>query len=167
MASGRAPFVHLAYDGRVMARPLPKQCFLALAAVGWADGVLDANEAVGLLKAARDAGLSPSDLAEVESATRQVVTLADIECLQLSRWDCLFTYALAVWMARLDGVVTPEEESTLGRLAIVLDLSFLVQVRVAATVKALAERDPHARPDRFDLAALDAALAAQLPHLAA
>src|SRR5260221_9611356 len=45
---------------------LPKQSFLALAAIGWVDGSLQRVEAVGLLRAAKQAGIGGDDLAEIE-----------------------------------------------------------------------------------------------------
>ena len=42
---------------------LPKESFLALAAIGWVDGSLQKVEATGLLRAAKEAGVEGDDLA--------------------------------------------------------------------------------------------------------
>lgn len=62
-----------------MANTLPKQAFVALAAVGWADGTLTRPEATALLDAARKHGLEGDDLAAVERSIKATVALAAFE----------------------------------------------------------------------------------------
>lgn len=45
---------------------LPKGAFVALAAVAWADGTLDPNEADAIIRAAADEGLALEELEAVE-----------------------------------------------------------------------------------------------------
>jgi hypothetical protein len=92
---------------------LPKEAFLALAALGWADGELDENEGIALLRAARSSGIEGDDLAQIEAATRENTSLGALPISRMTRGDRTLTYALAVWLVRLDGVVTPEEKTSL------------------------------------------------------
>ncbi|MCS6899342.1 MAG: hypothetical protein NZX77_06190 [Polyangiaceae bacterium] len=59
---------------------LPKEVFLALAALGWADGNLDENEGVALLRAAREAGLSEGELEEIKGAIKHGSSWAHSPC---------------------------------------------------------------------------------------
>jgi len=58
-----------------MAIKLPPQSFVALAAVGWADGSLRRSEVTALVDAARKLGLEGADLAAVEQSTKTPVQL--------------------------------------------------------------------------------------------
>src|SRR5580692_7496069 len=93
-----------------------KDVFVALAAVGWADGKLDPDEADAIVRAAVDEGLSLEEIAELEEATRQPVDLGVVDRGSLTKEDRLFVYAIACWIARIDGTVTPEESDALAKL---------------------------------------------------
>ena len=54
---------------------LSKRSFMALAAIGWADGALQRIEQAGLLRAAKEANLDEADLAEIEKATKTKTSL--------------------------------------------------------------------------------------------
>ena len=142
-----------------MALELPKDALLALCAVGWADDVLAPEEGVALLHAARDAGLGPDDIAEIERATKTKITIPEIETIRLSRGDRVITYALATWLARLDGVVTPEERDSLVLLGDRLGLPDGVRTRASAAAFEVAQADD--RPERYDFDALKARLIAK------
>lgn len=94
---------------------LGRDVFLALAAVGWADGNLDQDEADAIVRTALEEGLE-LEIAEIEQATKQPVRLEDIEVGKMSKADRLFVYAVATWMTRLDGVVDVKEGEVLERL---------------------------------------------------
>jgi uncharacterized tellurite resistance protein B-like protein len=149
-----------------MTATLPKDSFLLLAAIGWADGKLDREEAKALLKAAEGSGLTGADLGAVDQATRIPVALGDIDSSRLSPWERLLTYSLGVWIARVDGVVTGDEEKSLRALATVLELPFPIQVRATDAVLDVARRKPAERPEKYDFSALAAELKKKLPHLA-
>jgi uncharacterized membrane protein YebE (DUF533 family) len=146
---------------------LPKDCFLALAAVGWADGNLDENEAAALLRTAREMGLPPQAIEEIEEAIRQRGPLTLLSSTELGRFDRVLTYALATWLARLDGVVTPEEKDSLRTLGDVLKLPDGIRTRASAAAFEVASLPTGDRPDRYDLWALREHLIAKLTGIEA
>ena len=95
---------------------LGRDVFLALAAVGWADGNLDQDEADAIVRTALEEGLELDEIAEIEEATKKPVRLQDLELARMSKADRLFVYAVATWMTRLDGVVQPAEDEVLAGL---------------------------------------------------
>ena len=145
-----------------MSLTLPKDAFLALAAVGWSDGVFTAEEGAALLRAARGSGLAAEDLASVESAMKKSITIPEIETIRMTRADRVLTYALATWLARLDGVVTPEERDTLVLLGDRMGLPDGVRSRASAAAFEVASLPDGDRPDRYDFGALQARLAKTL-----
>jgi hypothetical protein len=152
-----------------MDNKLPKESFLALAAIGWADGSLQRVEGIGLLRAATECGLSGEDLAEVERAakTETRASLADIDLRGLSRWKQVLTYALASWFAALDGVVSTSEHETLVKVGDKLGLDPALRVRATAVANDIACLPGGGRPERYDFVKLVARLRERLPQLAA
>ena len=138
-----------------MSQPkLSRDVFIALAAVAWADGKLDADEADAIVRAAIEAGLDLEAINEIEAATKTKVEMGTIERSDMSKEDRLFVYAVACWIARLDGKVTPEEEealSALGERLGVPERSRAAAETLAKQVAALPEGD---RPYRYDLGRL-------------
>src|SRR4051794_15135658 len=128
---------------------LPRDAFIALAAVGWADGKLDADEGAALLRAASASGLGGKDLAAVEAAIRAPVQIADAETARLSRGQRVLTYALATWLTRLDGVVTAEEDESLQLLGSRLGLPTGVRAKAGAAATEVAALPAGDRPDRY------------------
>jgi hypothetical protein len=145
---------------------LPKRSFLALAAIGWADGSLQRKEADGLVRAARACGLADGELAEVERATKERTTLGSVDVGGLSRWEQVLTYSLASWLAYLDGVQSTDERETLGQLGDTLGLDKALRVRAAAAANDIACLPEGGRPDRFDFVKLAERLRERLPQLA-
>jgi uncharacterized membrane protein YebE (DUF533 family) len=128
-----------------------KDVFVALAAIGWADGSLDPDEADAIVRAAVDEGLELEEIAQIEEATRKRIPLGKIDKAHLSKDDRLFVYAIACWIARLDGKVTDEESGALAGLGEQLEVPERRRAHAekrAAEVAALPEGD---RPDRYDL----------------
>jgi hypothetical protein len=144
---------------------LPKQSFLALAAVGWVDGALKKVEATGLLRAAKEAGLKDADYAAVEQAMKHPITLDDIHMGELSAWDGLLTFALAAWLSQVDGVSSPSERETLSKLGGRLGVSEALQVRAAAAANDIACLPGGGRPERYDFEKLGARLRERLPQV--
>jgi uncharacterized membrane protein YebE (DUF533 family) len=131
-----------------------KDVFVALAAIAWADGVLDPDEADAIVRAAADLGIELEEIAAIEEATRQPVELGAIDKRALTKEDRVFVYAIACWIARLDGKVTDEESSALSALGDALEVPERPRAHAekrAAEVAALPEGD---RPARYDLAKL-------------
>ncbi len=116
-----------------------RDVFIALAAVAWADGTVDPDEADAIVRAA------------IEEATRKPVPMSAIEKASLTKDDRLFVYGIACWIARLDGRVTDEESTALTQLGERLEIPERARAgaeKRAAEVAALPEGD---RPARYDL----------------
>lgn len=95
---------------------LGKDVFVALAAIAWADGKLDPDEADAIVRAAADEGLDLEEIAEIEAATGSPVDLGVIDRAGMSKEDRLFVYGVACWIANMDGEVTSEEAQALAKL---------------------------------------------------
>src|SRR5579883_2517185 len=149
-----------------MDKSLPRESFLALAAIGWADGSLQQREATGLVRAAKECGLAGDDLAQVEQATKKKVTLDAVQIGALGRWHQVLTYALASWLAALDGVTSTDEHQMLAELGDKLGLEKPLRVRAAAAANDIACLPEGGRPERYDFAKLVARLRERLPQVA-
>lgn len=148
-----------------MAFKLPKQAFLALAAVAWSDDSIKKSEGGGLVRAAKECGLAGEELAAVEASTKKKVTLDAFAPGAMTEWEKIVTYALAAWLAQLDGVVTTEENATLVKLGEGLGLALGVRQRAAAAAFDIAVLPEGGRPDRYDFAKLTARLKEKMPQL--
>ena len=149
-----------------MEKPLPKESFLALASIGWADGSLRRVEWAGLQRAAKENGLSADDLVAIEAAARTEQPLESVELGGLTRWEQVLTYALASWFAALDGVISTSEHATLAKVGDKLGLEQALRVRAAAAANDIACLPGGGRPERYDFVALAARLRERLPQLA-
>jgi hypothetical protein len=144
---------------------LSKQPFIALAAIGWIDGSLQRIEAVGLLRAATEAGLTGDDLAEIEKATKAKVSLDSADLTGMTEWEQVLTYALAAWFAQLDGVVSTSEHTSLIDLGEKLGLKEGLRKRAAAVANDIACLPEGGRPERYDFEKLAARLKERMPQL--
>src|SRR5579864_7792674 len=117
---------------------LPKQSFLALAAIGWADGSLQRIESAGRLRAAKEAGVTGDDYAAIESAAKNHTSLDGVDLSSMSEWDQVLTYALASWFACLDGVMSTTEVTTMANLGDKLGLPEPLRIRAAAAANDIA-----------------------------
>jgi uncharacterized membrane protein YebE (DUF533 family) len=133
---------------------LRRDVFVALAAVAWADGTLDADEADAIVRAAVDEGLSLEEIAEIEQATKNKVDLGVVDRAGLSKEDRLFVYAVACWIARMDGEVKAEESEVLAQLGERLGIPERPRGAAEAVAREVAEMPEGDRPARYDLAAL-------------
>ncbi len=133
---------------------LQKDVFLALSAIAWADGQLDPDEADAIVRAALDEGLSLEAIAEIEASTKTRVDLGVIDRSGLSKEDRLFVYAVACWIARMDGQVTAEESAALVALGEKLGVPERPRAQAEAIARTVAEMPEGDRPARYDLAAL-------------
>jgi len=144
---------------------LPKQSFLALAAIGWADGSLQRTEATGLIRAAKECGVGEADLGEIERATKQKIGLDAIHLRGMGQWEQVLTYALASWFASLDGIASTDEREVLAQLGDALGLDKALRVRAAAAANDIACLPEGGRPERYDFVKLAARLRERLPQV--
>lgn len=133
---------------------LSREVFVALAAVGWADGDLDREEADGILRAATEVGLDIDALQHIEEATKQRVTMESFDVKRLSAIERTFVYATGVWLARLDGHVDPEERVALRRLGDLLGIPDGIRTHASAAALEVAQLPTGDRPARYDFARL-------------
>ncbi len=141
---------------------LGRDVFLALAAVGWADGKLDADEADAIVRTAAEEGLPIEQIAEIEAATKKPIAIGAIELSGLTKEDRLFVYAVASWMTRLDGKMTAEELEVLAKLGGVLGISEAARSQADSLAQDVAFLPAGDRPDRYDLVKLRRMLGTRL-----
>jgi uncharacterized membrane protein YebE (DUF533 family) len=130
---------------------LGRDVFLALAAVGWADGKLDRDEADAIVRTAAEEGLSLEQIAEIEAATQKPVELGTVDRAGLTKEDRLFVYAVASWMTRLDGKMTETELGILKKLGSALSIPEAARAHVDGIAQEVAFLPAGDRPDRYDL----------------
>lgn len=132
---------------------LGRDVFIALAAIGWADGKLDPDEADAIVRAALDEGLDLEQINEIEAATKTPVSLDFIDRSFMGKDDRLFVYAMAVWIARIDGKILPEELEALAQLGDLLGVPTRPRQAAEALVEEIAQTDGD-KPFRYDLGRL-------------
>ncbi|MBI3202878.1 MAG: TerB family tellurite resistance protein [Myxococcales bacterium] len=135
-------------------RALGLDVYIALAAVGWADGNLDADEADAIVRMATEEGLGLSDITEIEKATKFPVDIGEIDRRGMSKEDKLFVYAVAAWMTWLDGNVSEDETAALARLGDALKIPDRPREHADAIMREVAHQSEDIRPHRFDLGTL-------------
>jgi uncharacterized tellurite resistance protein B-like protein len=133
---------------------LRKDVFVALAAIAWADGKLDSDEADAIVRAAAEEGLSLDEIAAIDEATKQRVDLAQVDRAGMSKEDRLFVYAVASWIARMDGEVTAEENDAMAKLGETLGIPERARVQAEAIAREVAGMPEGDRPARYDLIAV-------------
>lgn len=133
---------------------LGRDVYIALAAVGWADGQLDSEEADAIVRTALEEGLELEEIAEIEAATKQPVDIGVIDRSGMSKEDRLFVYAVASWMTRLDGKVTDTETEALRKLGEALKVPDRPRQHADTIAQEIANLPEGDRPARYDLGAL-------------
>lgn len=139
-----------------MTEPKPRlgrDVYIALAAVGWADGKLDSEEADAIVRTALEEGLELEEIAEIEAATKEPLDVGVVDRKNLSKEDRLFVYAVASWIARLDGVVSAREIASLQRLGDALKIPERPRVLADGIAQEVANRSDD-RPAKYDLVGL-------------
>lgn len=142
--------------------PLGRDVFLALAAIGWADGNFDAEEADAIVRTATEEGLPLEQIAEIEAATKSPVDVGIIDRTGMSKEDRLFVYAVASWMTRLDGKVTERETEALAKLGEALKVPERPREHADAIAQEIASQSEDDRPARYDLGRLRALIGERL-----
>ncbi len=130
---------------------LNRDIFLALAAIAWADGKLDPDEADAIVRAAVDAGLELEEIESIEAATKERIDLGAVDRSSLSKEDRLFVYAVACWIARMDGKVTDEEAQALSALGERLGVPERPRAHAESIAQEIADLPEGDRPARYDL----------------
>lgn len=144
---------------------LKKEGFLAVVAVARADGWVRADEARGLLSAAREAGLTEAEQAEVKAALEGGLELTSLDLSGLSGSERALTYAFAIWLAKVDGVVNSEELATLRRLGAQLELPEPKLKSAASAAFDITCLPGGHRPEKFEFSKLEERLREKLPAL--
>lgn len=145
---------------------LPKESFLALVAVGWVDKQLQRVEVTGLMRAAKEANLPADAIAEIEAATKAPMDLGALDFSKLGQWEQVLTYALAAWIAQVDGVVSTSESDMLADLGTKLGLAEPLRKRAAVAANDIACLPQGGRPEKYDFEKLIARLKERMPQLA-
>ena len=140
-----------------------KDVFLALAAIAWADGKLDPDEADAIVRAAVERGLDLAEIEAIEAATKEPIDLGTLDRSALTKPDRVFVYAIACWIARLDGRVTEGESKALAELGERLGIPERPRALAEALAREIAELPEGDRPHRYDLERLRAAIGERLP----
>jgi uncharacterized membrane protein YebE (DUF533 family) len=130
---------------------LGRDVFLALAAIGWADGKLDPEEADAIVRTALEEGLELEEIAEIEEATKHPIDMGVIDRSNMSKADRLFVYAVASWMTRLDGNVKEAEIAALEKLGEALKIPPAPREHADAIAQEIALLGEGDRPARYDL----------------
>lgn len=141
-----------------------RDTLIALAAVAWADGNMDPLEAAGIRSAAQQLGLGAEDLRTIEETLGRPVPLEEVETVRMSRLTRLFTYAVANWIAQIDGQVPREEQAALDLLGDRLGLSSVARERARSTGLQLA-RAGSDTPGGLDLLKLRSRLSVGLSQI--
>jgi tellurite resistance protein len=141
---------------------IDRDTLLAVSAVAWADGSIDAKEAAALRHAAEQLQIQGEDLTAVEHGLSSKVTLEDVETVRMNRLTRLFTYATGCWMAEVDGQASASETAVLSLLGDRLGLSSVARDRAHNVVRGIAER---AGSGSFDLLELRSRLSAGLSQI--
>jgi uncharacterized membrane protein YebE (DUF533 family) len=145
---------------------LGRDVYIALAAVGWADGNLDQEEADAIVRTALEEGLDITEISEIEAATKERIDLGVIDRRNLSKEDRLFVYGVACWLTRLDGVVTAAESKALNDLGEALKIPERPRAIVDGIAQEVANQGDD-RPSRYDLVGLRRAIGDRLKSAAA
>jgi hypothetical protein len=131
---------------------LGRDVYLALAAVGWADGQLTSEAADAIVRTALEEGIELDVVSEIEAATKKPIDVGVVDRMRMSKSDRLYVYAVASWIAALDGSPGEKAQGALKKLARELGVPEAPRVHADAIMREIATQDD--RPARFDLRTL-------------
>ncbi len=143
-----------------MATRLGKDVFLALAAVGWADGQLTPEGADAIVRTALEEGIDLDEIRTIEEATKTRVDVGVVDRIGMSKSDRLYVYGVASWIASLDGKVSEKEQEALAKLGAALGVPEAPRRHADDIMRQIAAEGD--RPMRFDLVLLRQTLAERL-----
>ncbi len=135
---------------------LGRDVYIALAAVGWADGQLTRAAADAIVRTAVEEGLADDEVQSIEAATKSKVEIGEIDRMGMSKADRLYVYAVASWIAAVDGHTSAPQKDALEQLGAALQIPETPRARVDEIVRVMASEAD--KPERFDLRALRATL---------
>ncbi|NUP04802.1 MAG: TerB family tellurite resistance protein [Polyangiaceae bacterium] len=141
---------------------LGRDVFIALSAIGWADGKLDEEEADAIVRTAVEEGLELEEIEAIEAATKSPTDIGAIDRASMSKADRLFVYAVAAWMTRLDGVRDDRETDALDKLGDALRIPERPRKHADEIAREVAELAEGDRPSRYDLPRLRKTIADRL-----
>ncbi len=141
---------------------LGRDVYIALAAVGWADGNLDSEEADAIVRMASEEGLEIDEIAEIEQAVKSPVDIGEIDRRNMKKEDRLFVYAVAAWMTWLDGEVSETETAALKKLGDALRIPDKPRERADEIMREVAHKTEDIRPARYDLVGLKTLISERL-----
>lgn len=144
---------------------LGRDIYLALAAVGWADGQLTPEAADAIVRTALEEGLELDEIAQIEEACKKPIDVGVVDRIMMSKSDRLYVYAVASWITQLDGKVTDAEMQALKKLAAALGVPEAPRAHADAIMRQIAQKDD--RPARFDLLSLRLTLDERLQEASA
>lgn len=130
---------------------LPREAFLALASVAWADGTLDPPEVDAIARAAVEEGFDLGEIESIQKAIAQPVEIGNIDVSRLDASDRYYVYAMAVWVAAIDRGVGDKEHQVLSALQARLGLSALAAAAMEQAVCDLLVKPGGMRTSRFAL----------------
>ena len=130
---------------------LGRDVFMALAAVGWADGKYHQDEADALVRTALEEGLDVEEIAALEEQIKSPVEMGQIDLTKLTKEDRLFIYAVAAWMSRIDGEADSSEAAALSKLGELLKIPEKPRMHADAIAREVAALPEGDSPARFDL----------------
>lgn len=146
-----------------MSTELPKECFLTLASLVYADGQIRKGELEGFRRAATLYGVASADLSAIEEQAKVGISLADLELPKMSDWQAALTYAFAVWVAKVDGIINRDENAMLGVIGDKLGLEKLRRDAARSATYDIAALPGGHKPELYDFDALERQLEAKLP----
>lgn len=146
-----------------MSTELPQECFLTFASIVYADGQIRKGELEGFRRAAKLYGMGDSALADIEARAKEGLSLADISIPELSDWQAALTYAFAVWVAKVDGIINREENEMLAALGDKLGLEKPRRDAARSATYDIAALPGGHKPELYDFDALETQLEKKLP----
>ena len=146
-----------------MSTQLPADCFLTFASIVYADGHIRKGELEGFRRAARLYGVSDDEMASIEKRGSEGLTMGDIQLPELSDWQSALTYAFAVWIAKVDGIINKDENELLGQLGDKLGLEKLRRDAARSATYDIAALPGGHKPELYDFDALEKQLEKKLP----
>ncbi len=146
---------------------LGQEGFLTVVAVERADGLVRAEEPHRLRAAAREAGRSEAEQRPVRAALDEGLELESLDLGVLSGAERALTYAFAMWLGKVDGLVNAEELKALRKLGALLGLAEPKLKLAASAAFDISCLPGGNRPEKFEFSKLEARLREKLPALMA
>lgn len=145
---------------------LGRDVFMALAAIAWADGKVDPQEADAICRTALEEGLEIDEIEAIEKATKEKIDMSSIEFPKMSKADRLFVYAVGSWITRVDGHVADEEKEALEKLGEALKVPETPRLRAEEIAQEIGQLSESEDPAFYNLPKLRTTLKQRLKEAA-